>query len=121
MFTVAPMGRTKELILFDTPTPFSTRSRVTGLLTLTDAQVLYEPEWVIMSEHAQDEGENTVIPLSDVQDAFRGEWWDIPCLMIRTPRVTYRYGWPAERRELETIFDVDEWVASLRELLGGGG
>jgi len=93
----------------------------TGLLTLTDARVLYEPEWVIMSEHAQDEGQNTVIPLSDVQDAFRGEWWDIPCLMIQTPRVTYRYGWPAERRDLETIFDVDEWVTSLRELLGGGG
>ena len=91
----------------------------TGMLTLSDVQVLYEPEWLIMGEHGQQKGDNTIIPISDMPECYRGEWWDIPCLMIQTPKVTYRYGWPAERRELESIFDVDEWLEALRRLCGG--
>jgi hypothetical protein len=81
--------------------------------------VLYEPEWLIMTEHGQQQDENTVIPVADIQGCGRGEWWDVPCLMIRTPGLTYRYGWPAERHELESIFDVDQWVEALRRLCGG--
>jgi len=91
----------------------------TGMLTLSDRQVLYEPEWLIMTEHGQQNGENTVIPIADMIKCYRGEWWDVPCLMLETAEVTYRYGWPAERGELEFIFDVDEWLEALRRLRGG--
>lgn len=91
----------------------------TGILTLSDAQVLYEPEWLIMGDHGAEKGDDTVIPLSEVEECFRGEWWDVPCLMIRTPAMTHRYGWPAERGELDSIFDVDEWLEAMRRLLGG--
>jgi hypothetical protein len=90
-----------------------------GMLTLTDVQVLYEPEWLIMGDNGPQQGDNTVIPLSEVLECFRGEWWDVPCLMIRTPDVVHRYGWPAERGELDAIFDVDEWLEAMRRLLGG--
>ncbi|NLW50953.1 MAG: hypothetical protein GXY85_08970 [Candidatus Brocadiaceae bacterium] len=91
----------------------------TGLLTLTDRHALYEPEWLIMGDQGAERGETTFIPLSEVRECYRGEWWDVPCLMIRTDRAVHRYGWPAERGELELIFDVDEWLGALRTLLGG--
>jgi hypothetical protein len=94
-------------------------SMSTGMLTLTNVQILYEPEWLIMTEHGQQKGENTLIPLSDVQECRRDEWWDVPCLLIRAAGAAYRYGWPAERGELEAIFDVDEWLEALRRLRGG--
>ena len=55
--------------------------------------------------------------LSEVERAYRGEWWTVPCLMVQTPRITYRYGWPAARGELELIFDVDEWLDHMRNLV----
>ena len=55
-----------------------------------------------------------------MEELCRGEWWDIPCLMVKTPRRTYRYGWPAERGELETLFDVDEWLRQIGAMLAGG-
>ncbi len=90
-----------------------------GTLMLSDRQVIYEPEWVIMTE----EGEGAlnpgshVIPLEEVGRVYRGEWWDLPCLMIQTAGRTYRYGWPAARGEPETEFDVDEWLVALRRLM----
>ena len=90
----------------------------TGALTLSNVHVLYEPEWLIVSEQGQNtRGENTVIPLHKVVRCYRGEWWDVPCLMIETPEVTYRYGWPAERGELDMLFEVDEWLEAMRRLL----
>jgi hypothetical protein len=89
----------------------------TGELTLSDRQIVYEPEWVIMQDEAAQQSGRHVIPLESMLDFGPGEWWDVPCLMIETPEVTYRYGWPAERGELDRIFDVEEWLRSLRDLL----
>jgi len=90
----------------------------TGELVLTDARVTYEPEWVMMQDGAEAERSGLhVIPLGHVIKCWRGDWWDLPCLMIQTPERTYRYGWPAQRGELETIFDVDEWLVQLRSML----
>jgi len=89
----------------------------TGELTLTDKQIVYEPEWQIMQDEAAREFGKHVIPLGEVLGVSRGEWWDVPCLMVAAPGITYRYGWPAERGDLELIFDVDEWLDNLRKLV----
>jgi len=90
----------------------------TGELVLTDAQVTYEPEWVMMQDGTEAERSGLhVIPLDSITKCWRGDWWDLPCLMIDTPDRTYRYGWTAERGELERIFDVDEWLVQLRSML----
>ena len=90
----------------------------TGDLTLTDQGIVYEPEWTIMREEEAETGSDRhLIGLAEVESASRGDWWDIPCLMLRTARRTYRYGWPAARGELDAIFDVDEWLQQLRSLL----
>jgi len=93
-----------------------------GELVLSDLRVCYEPEWAILT----DEGETSekpgahAIPLSEITRVYRGEWWDVPCLMIETRQRTYRYGWPAERGDPERVFDVDEWVQEIRGLLQRG-
>jgi len=85
----------------------------TGYLTLTERRVLFEPEWQITREEdAGPEGEHR-IPLASVERFWRGQWWDVPCLMLQVRQRVYRYGWPDRRGELETIFDVDEWLAKL--------
>ena len=91
----------------------------TGLLTLTDARVTYRPEWVIMGDQAGQEERATVVPLCEIEEVYRGEWWDIPCLMLKTRGTVYRYGWPAARTELEGLFEVDEWLDHLRSLREG--
>ena len=92
-----------------------------GDLMLTDRRILYEPEYVIISEGGPGQlragSHNT--PLGEVLSFERGEWWDIPCLMLATPALTYRYGWAAERGEPSTVFEVDEWLVALRSLLEG--
>jgi hypothetical protein len=88
-----------------------------GLLVLTDQQVTYEPEWLMMQDEAAQRSGRHVIRLDSMLGCGRGEWWDVPCLMIETAGFTYRYGWPAERGELELVFDVDEWLEHLRRLL----
>ncbi len=89
-----------------------------GELVLTDRQVLFEPQWQITREEdAGPSGEHR-IPLADVQRFWRGEWWDVPCLMLQTAGRTYRYGWSAGRGEPESVFDVDEWLEHLRSILG---
>ena len=92
----------------------------TGELRLTDRRVVYEPEWAIVGDGRKSRGEGHEIPLGEVLEVERGEWWDVPCVLIRTAGLTYRYGWPAERREPETAFDVDEWLERLRSVLAGG-
>ena len=89
-----------------------------GILTLTDRQVIYEPLRQIMQDEAADRSGRHVIPLEQIEDFRRGEWWDVPCLLLETSERIYRYGWPAERGELDTILDVDEWLERLRALLG---
>jgi len=89
----------------------------TGELALSDHRVTYEPEWQIMQDEAAHASGQHLIPLNSVDRVERGEWWDVPCLMIYTPRTTYRYGWPAERRDIELLFDVDEWLLRIRQLL----
>ncbi len=91
----------------------------TGALALTGRRITFEPEWAAMPE----DGEATrsgihEIELADLEDVWQGDWWDVPCLMLRTPLRTYRYGWPGDRGDLEALFDVDEWIAALRPLLG---
>jgi hypothetical protein len=88
-----------------------------GDLMLTDQNVIYEPEWQLMRDEAGHEDNRHVIPLTDIEEVFRGDWLGVPCLMIRTAGLTYRYGWPAERGELELIFNVDEWLGCLRSIL----
>ncbi|MHC4789564.1 MAG: hypothetical protein ACYS8K_10235 [Planctomycetota bacterium] len=92
----------------------------TGELSLVGRQVLYESEWAIMQDDPGGGTEQHLIPLDGVRRSWRGEWWNIPCLMLTTQTRTYRYGWPAERSELETLFDVGEWLVHLRSLLGNG-
>jgi hypothetical protein len=91
----------------------------TGLLVLSNQRIVYEPEAVIMADDhggSADAGVH-VIPLAEVRRVYRGEWWDVPCLMVETAGRTYRYGWPAERGEPETVFEVDEWIAEIRFLI----
>lgn len=88
-----------------------------GDLFLTDRGVIYEPEWQLMQDEAGRADSRHVIPLNEIAEAYRGDWLGIPCLMIGTAAITYRYGWPAERGELELIFDVDEWLEHLRSML----
>jgi len=92
----------------------------TGELSLTDRRIFYEPEWTLVEEDSLREAGQHLIPLAQVQDVKCSEWWDIPCLLVITRELTYRYGWPAERGEPETIFDVDEWLVCLRSLLAKG-
>ena len=37
--------------------------------------------------------------------------------MLRTPERVYRYGWAAARGEERLIFEVDEWIEQLRNLI----
>ncbi|GAH85088.1 unnamed protein product, partial [marine sediment metagenome] len=55
----------------------------TGELLLTDRRITYEPEWTIMPEddEAQTSGMH-LIALTDIESCQRGDWWDIPCLMV---------------------------------------
>lgn len=89
----------------------------TGSLTLDNRGILYEPEWVIVRDDPGRPSDQHVIPVADVRNCRRGQWWDIPCLMLDTGQFTYRYGWPAARGEFAAIFDVDEWLVHLRSLL----
>lgn len=90
----------------------------TGDLVLTDGRITYEPEWSMMQESEDAEGSGGhLIGLRQIKSCWRSEWLAIPCLMVETPNQVYRYGWPAERRELEKIFDVDEWLVQLRSML----
>ncbi len=91
-----------------------------GELLLTDRRISYQPEYVVMADDAAGAQEGVhSIALAEVRRVYRGEWWDIPCLMIETAEQTYRYGWAAERQEPETDFEVDEWVDEIRLLLRG--
>jgi hypothetical protein len=90
----------------------------TGMLVLTDRRITYEPEHVPIAERDYPERHIVEIPLKTVTNARRGLWWDVPCLMLETDGLTHRFGWPAERRELATVFDIAEWLETLRELLG---
>jgi hypothetical protein len=89
----------------------------TGDLVLSDQRLVYEPEWVVMTDDqagSEKQGLHS-IPLAQIAAVYRGEWWDVPCLMVETPARTYRYGWPAERDE-PAEFDVDEWMDEIRLL-----
>jgi hypothetical protein len=91
-----------------------------GHLLLTDHRVVYEPDYVIMAdEDGGPQQDARAVALGEIKRVYRGEWWDIPCLMIETAGRTYRYGWAAEREELETVFEVDEWLQEIRFLLRG--
>jgi hypothetical protein len=87
-----------------------------GDLFLTDRAVIYEPEWQLMQDDSARNDNRRVTPLEEIEQVYRGEWLGVPCLMIQTPGITYRYGWPSERGELELIFNVDEWIERLRSL-----
>jgi hypothetical protein len=116
-----PQPREREIIASDVryfPYPecewFEVRD---GRLTLTERRILFEPRLIIAESPETEAGSRHVIPLSETDAVYRGEWWTVPCLMVRTPRITYRYGWPARRGELELIFDVDEWLDHIRSLV----
>jgi len=88
----------------------------TGDLVLTEHHVRFEPRFQIISESATaPSGEHNHL-IADIERFRRGEWWDIPCLMLEMPDRTYRYGWPATRGEPGRIFDVDEWLTLLRSM-----
>jgi hypothetical protein len=90
-----------------------------GLLLLSSRQVAYEPDYVVMADDQAGAQEGAhAVALGDIRRVYRGEWWDIPCLMIETADRTYRYGWASERAEPETVFEVDEWLDEIRFLLG---
>jgi hypothetical protein len=89
----------------------------TGLLTLTDARLIYEPEDLIMDDAGLAGGHVHVSELQEIRRAYRGSWWDVPCLMLDTTGPTRRYGWPARREEPELEFQVGEWLDALREML----
>ena len=92
----------------------------TGDLVLTDRRITFEPEWAAMQEESRpNQSSIHEVELADLEEVFNGEWWDVPCLMLRTPGLTLRYGWPGDRGNLDTIFDVDEWITVLRSLLAG--
>jgi hypothetical protein len=89
----------------------------TGMLCLTDTRVLFESEHFILSSPVGPSCVDALdISLDCIQRVWRGEWWDIPCLMIQTAESTHRFGWPAERTQIETEFDVSEWINALRAL-----
>jgi hypothetical protein len=88
----------------------------TGDLFLTDRAVVYEPEWQLMQDEGARRDNRHVVPLGEIERVYRGEWLEVPCVMIEIPGLTYRYAWPAERGELELIFNVDEWIERLRAL-----
>ncbi len=89
-----------------------------GELAFTEQQVVYEPELVIMEGVEAQESGRHIIPLAHISSVYRGEWWDVPCLMIESGQFTWRYGWAARRGEPELVFDVDEWILLLRERMG---
>jgi hypothetical protein len=92
-----------------------------GQLVLTATRVLFEPRWEMPREPGSGPSGEHVILLSTVRSTARDEWWDIPCLMLETELRVYRYGWPAERGELEYLFDVDEWLAEIDRVRGRSG
>lgn len=88
-----------------------------GDLVLTETDIIFEPEWqIVRDEDAAPSGQHR-IPLEGVTGLRRGRWWDVPCLLVQASGRTYRYGWPAERRELDRIFSVQEWLSQLRSML----
>jgi len=89
----------------------------TGDLTLTDRRIRYEPEYAYRSAGGESGlGVEHEIPLGQVLRCYRDSWLSIPCLMVETPGMTYRYSWPARRGAPRTIFDVDEWIGHLRSM-----
>ncbi|MGD2175495.1 MAG: hypothetical protein PVJ27_08835 [Candidatus Brocadiaceae bacterium] len=88
-----------------------------GDLTLTERRITFEPEWQITRETGAGPSGEHLIRLDRLGRFWRGEWWDIPCLILETPQRSYRYGWPSARGAPETLFDVDEWIVYLRRLL----
>jgi len=88
-----------------------------GYLLLTNHRVAYEPDHVIMAgEYTGPQEDAHAVALDEIRRVYRGEWWDVPCLMIETAGRTFRYGWAAEREEPETVFEVDEWLHEIRFL-----
>ncbi len=90
----------------------------TGELVLTERRVRFEPRLQIVGESGWGRSGEHEHPLEDLLRFWRGEWWDVPCLMLQMPQRTYRYGWPARRQEPGTIFEVDEWLSLLRSITG---
>jgi hypothetical protein len=88
-----------------------------GDLVLTETDIIFEPEWqIVRDEDAAPSGQHRIL-LEGVTGFRSGRWWDVPCLLVQTSGRTYRYGWPAERRELDRIFSVQEWLRQLRSML----
>lgn len=88
----------------------------TGMLTLTDRRITYEPEHIPIVERDEPKSRVLQVAIEQVRECRRGHWWDIPCLMVVTRPVAYRFGWPAERRDAATVFEVAEWLECLRAL-----
>lgn len=87
----------------------------TGMLRLTDKRMQFESEHFILNSPVGPSCVDALeISLDCIQEVCRGDWWDMPCLMIRTAETTHRFGWPAERMDIETLFDIGEWINALR-------
>jgi len=90
----------------------------TGALRLTNKRVQFESEHFILTSPIGPACVDVLeISLDCIQKVWRGEWWDMPCLMIATAETTHRFGWPADRLGIETLFDISEWINALRTLL----
>jgi len=87
-----------------------------GRLTLSERRIVFEPRLIIAESPDAEASMRHLIPLGEIEKAYRGEWLTVPCLMVQTQEATYRYGWPARRGELDLIFDVDEWLDRIRSL-----
>jgi len=88
-----------------------------GQLVLMERSVLFEPRHAL----GQTEDDRTVrrheIPLADITGFGQDTWIHYPCLRIETERRTYRYGWPARRRNVWSDFNVEEWLVALESAL----
>jgi len=89
-----------------------------GELFLTKRDIDFRPRWQITTEVGEKREGGHHIPLEAVKRFHWDSFLGIPCLNIETPHKTYRYGWASVREEPESVFDVDEWIEILGQLIG---
>jgi hypothetical protein len=86
-----------------------------GTLRLTEDALDFEADYHV--DYTEDETRDHRVPLASVQKALRDTWCRIPCLRIETREAAYRYGWPARRKEVDSIFTVGEWLTALQKVI----
>lgn len=101
------------------PTPICEWFEISdGELLLEEDRLVFKPKHQIVPDSGASPEGVISIEFENIKDFGRDVWWNVPCLGIETEQKAFRFGWPPRREEPESIFQIEEWLDTLRRLLG---